>query len=82
MHSSDPLSPIVAVLCDLGISRVRSGTNTMGTMGYISPEILKQQPYDTKADVSDKSTVLLTFVLQDIQCWNIDVGDLEQEIQT
>ncbi len=55
MKSLDSSSPIVAVLCDFGISRVSSDTNTLemiGTPGFIAPEILMQEQYDISADVS------------------------------
>ncbi len=54
MKSLDPSAPIIAVLCDFGISRVNSGSNSggmIGTPGFIAPEVLMEK-YDISADVS------------------------------
>ncbi len=63
MKSLESSSPIVAVLCDFGISRVVSGSitrGTIGTPGFIAPEMINEQPYDISADVSQADYYLLT----------------------
>ncbi len=81
MKSLDSSSPIVAVLCDFGISRVSSGTNTggmIGTPGFIAPEILMERKYDISADVS-RSAFLQGYVLSSIQHGNHHVGSVQQK---
>ncbi|CAI5532603.1 unnamed protein product [Closterium sp. Naga37s-1] len=45
----------VVKIADFGVSRVKSEDSTMhhktGTYGYMAPEVLKERPYDHKADV-------------------------------
>ncbi|GJP39541.1 hypothetical protein CLOM_g23903 [Closterium sp. NIES-68] len=45
----------VVKIADFGVSRVQSEDSTMhhktGTYGYMAPEVLKERPYDHKADV-------------------------------
>ncbi|CAI5944754.1 unnamed protein product [Closterium sp. NIES-65] len=45
----------VVKIADFGVSRVKSDSSTMhhktGTYGYMAPEVLKERPYDHKADV-------------------------------
>ncbi|CAI5477348.1 unnamed protein product [Closterium sp. Yama58-4] len=45
----------VVKIADFGVSRVKSDNGTMhhktGTYGYMAPEVLKERPYDHKADV-------------------------------
>ncbi len=53
LNSNDPIN---VVLCDFGISRVESVTQTgtiIGTTGYIAPEILNNESYDKAVDVSN-----------------------------
>ena len=49
--------PVVAVICDFGISRIQwaSQTGGIGTIGFTAPEVLKaneeENAYTTAADV-------------------------------
>ena len=62
MNSLKSDSPIIAVLCDFGTSRVHSETQTVGmtgTEGYISPELLNGEPdYGVSSDVSFYNIVI------------------------
>ncbi|CAI5527213.1 unnamed protein product [Closterium sp. Naga37s-1] len=56
----------VVKIADFGVSRVEPGDRSMkrrtGTFGYMAPEVLKEQPYDHKADVYSYGIVLWEIV--------------------
>ncbi|CAI5476485.1 unnamed protein product [Closterium sp. Yama58-4] len=56
----------VVKIADFGVSRVEPGDCSMkrrtGTFGYMAPEVLKEQPYDHKADVYSYGVVLWEIV--------------------
>ncbi|CAI5472887.1 unnamed protein product [Closterium sp. Yama58-4] len=56
----------VVKIADFGVSRVQPGDHSMkrrtGTFGYMAPEVLKEQPYDHKADVYSYGIVLWEIV--------------------
>lgn len=58
---------VVAVISDFGLARLNTATKTiatLGTEGFIAPEILDQKPYSEKADVSIHLLLLIQLDIQ------------------
>lgn len=67
------------VICDFGSLQYKKGTDWVGTMHYMAPEVFMGKSYDNRADVWSATIttleLLYDFTLVDIYCETTDYAD-------